>query len=326
MANLEADNLNTALLENDTFYEQHYAQMVQLFFFYERVYRLTFSGFEHLGSAMTMVQPSLNTFDEDIWAKLNKQKIDLAFWDLIKTLAGSEKQIRVYAKEYSQILKDVNVTIPNNADMIKLIFTIMKEVIQQPHVFDMKFLYEDNNFTGSLDSLSQQYPGYLNVKLTGYPLKDRFRMGLKVASNRDPFIPFCQWLGKWSDIPNWGSETAYAFIGNFCTLFSPTFTDRGLCYTFNGQGGTSLLKRNTDYMDAFEQVFGHSVLKLGTPKVSGVGIKNGLRLVLDANVASERYKIMPKIDNTFTLDLHHPNDFPLPMMQGIQIKGGTKIR
>ena len=177
---------------------------------------------------------------------------------------------------------------------------------------------------------------------------------IEIVGNIEPFIPFCQLENVWSDPPNWGSkynpkEKLFDLgfgdmfsdyentivemnndidpLHNFCTLFKPSITDKGICYTFNGIPSRDLLVES-EFMDAYGEVFALPSEAYNDEKFvgNGPGILNGLRLILDAHTLDAKYKIFPKNDNTFRLSFQHPKDFPLPLMEGITVAGGYKTR
>ena len=60
-------------------------------------------------------------------------------------------------------------------------------------------------------------------------------------------------------------------------------------------------------------------------KAEGPGYTNGMKVILDANSLKPRYKHSRTYKNTFKLSIQHPNDFPLPLLEGIELEGGYKI-
>jgi hypothetical protein len=207
---------------------------------------------------------------------------------------------------------------------------IMKENIYQPHMVDLNDMYE-RNFNGTLEDIAD-VPSYSTINLTSYELKSPDALSaIKKAffvANLEPFMPFCKLANKWSDLPKWGSisgqlETT-AIMSEFCTLFRPTLTDQGICYTFNGIQSQNIMKPS-EYMTAYEDIFGlpdKDVIFHG----NGIGIHNGIKLILDAHTLTGRYKNGHNEDNTFKISLQSPVDFPLPFIEGIQVEGGFKTR
>ena len=227
-------------------------------------------------------------------------------------------------------------------------------------MLDLNMLYAIN-FSGDVTNMTIQYPEVVNVLQSIYPmkpLKNDIQQDFEAIRNGRPFLPFCQLANKWSEKGKWGSHyieydnsfqasdlLGIGFEGEvdfhkwsdiadnslmlhqFCTLFRPTITDKGICYSFNSVDSRSLFN-DFHYMDAYGEVFGLPDKAYPKDKfvATGLGVQNGIRLVLDAHTLTNRNKIMPKIDNTFRLSIQHPQDFPLPLLEGIQIVGGFKTR
>ncbi len=240
------------------------------------------------------------------------------------------------------------------------LMTIMKENIFHPHLFDLNLMF-DSNFTGNMTAMSFGYTNAIKQLEPMFPivrLEDDLKEDFVVNGNAAPFIPFCQLDNVWSKWDHWGSylvekedqeefeflsigmdekldgngAAAYKFenlnsFHEFCTLFRPSFTDKGICYTFNGVDSADMFV-DSDYIDAYRKVFGLPPEAYPEEKfiASGLGIRNGLRLILDAHTLTSRYKIIPKTDATFQMSLQYPKDFPLPLMEGIQIRAGYKTR
>jgi hypothetical protein len=216
--------------------------------------------------------------------------------------------------------------------LLQSMMRIMKENIYQPHMVDLNDMYE-RNFNGSLSDIAD-VPSYSTINLTSYelkspdivsPIKKEF-----FAANLEPFLPFCKLANKWSDLPKWGSmqkglDTKTVF-SEFCTLFRPTLTDQGVCYTFNGIPSQSIIKPS-EYMTAYEDIFGLPDKDITNHfHGNGIGIRNGLKLILDAHILTGSYKNGGNKDNTFKISLQSPEDFPLPFIEGIEVEGGFKTR
>ncbi len=215
----------------------------------------------------------------------------------------------------------------------KTIMTVMKDNMFQPHLFDLNYLF-DNNFTGDPAELDWSYPEPITENLTGYPLKTFISWKRSPAyGNLAPFAPFCQLGNKWSDPPEWGSKEDrtytyyYKALNEFCTLFRPTMTDQGICYSFNGMRSETAFK-GSQYISVFTEVFGlpHNAYPTKPFFAGGIRIQNGLRLILDAQTLTGIFKRKYRQDNTFTVSLQQYDDFPLPLMEGLEVKGGFKTR
>ncbi len=199
-------------------------------------------------------------------------------------------------------------------------------------MFDLNDLFA-KNFTGDVKQLDLSYPEPITQNLTEYPLRAvRYWQEAPVIGNMAPFIPFCMLGNQWSDPPKWGSEYTshlvfYQGLSLFCTLFRPSLTDQGICYTFNGVRSEDNMK-GSSYMTSFKEVFGlpdNAYFK--EPYIAkGVRIQNGLRLVLDAHTLTGNFKDSYKTDNSFTISLQHSSDFPLPVTEGLEVRGGFKTR
>ncbi len=219
-----------------------------------------------------------------------------------------------------------------NFGSFDLLFRVLREVNYLPHVMDLNQIFAIN-FTGD-PSQVQEYPDFINSDLTGgYPLKPVGSMWpekrINSLSTQEPFIPFCLLGNKWSDPPKWGSKKIFSVQGmdQFCTLFRPSLTDQGVCYTYNGVKSQDLLQPS-GFMDAFNRIYGlpDKAYPKEYFKANGIGIHNGLRLILDAHTLTGQYKYKPNKDNTFRLTFNHPTSFPLPIIEGIEITGGYHTR
>ena len=218
---------------------------------------------------------------------------------------------------------------------LESLMLIMKDNQYQPHMFDLSDLAL-NNFTGDVRKMLetsldiQTITGYEPLNLTGSFKYHLDRLPYLVTN--EPFLPYCQWKNKWRDPPNWGTEI-YEETGplnELCNLFRPTITDHGICYSFNALPPRDILKQSKTrkFLQAFESVYGKpdknqtNILSTG----DGVGVSNGLRIILDAHTLTGKYKLLPSIDESFDVALSHPKDFALPLSQGIKIRGGHKVR
>ncbi len=282
---------------------------------------------------------------------LNETDIDIGLMKLSMALSVQDDQMLrasmfVKVDEFCRYLTG-NVTSKScYLGSYKTMLTIMKDNMFQPHLFDLSTLFdEDKNFTGNVTARLIDYPRSIKMMQSVFKLfelKKDIDENFYMYGNNQPFIPYCQLANVWSNVPRWGSlferlhydifkQTYVASTNNlnpfhqFCTLFRPSLTDKGICYTFNGIDSREMMVNNK-YMDAFSEVFGLPSRAYPKDKFvgSGLGIRNGLRLVLDAHTLSGRYKVVPKFDRTFQMSLQHPNDFPLPLLEGIQIKAGYK--
>ncbi len=216
------------------------------------------------------------------------------------------------------------------------IMTLMKDVLLQPHAFDLNDLYA-NNFTGRFQDILETT---MNKTLIGpkYNITEYrnlyYQLRFPTLALTTPFLPYCMWRDTWGNPPEWGTVQSKQLgpLSKICTLFRPVFTDRGICYSFNGADPKILfhINKTAKYMEAFDQVYGLPSKAYRNDekyfKANGVGISNGLRIVLDAHTLTGLYKVLPKLDNTFDISVQHPEDFPLPLIEGIKIRGGHRTR
>ncbi len=217
-----------------------------------------------------------------------------------------------------------------NQGSFQSILTLMKQSMYHPHVFDLNLLLE-NNFTGNIDDLPVTYPDFVTQNLTQYPLRKLRRRSYEPIAVVEPFIPFCQLANAWSNIPKWGSKylwsgLKYKAFSEFCTLFRPTMTDKGICYSFNAKGPSENMLKPSEHLTAYKNVFGlpKEAFTEETYRATGIGLQSGIRIVLDAHTLTGHFKRVHRKDNTFKLSIQHPKDFPLPVTEGIEIKGGYK--
>ncbi len=234
---------------------------------------------------------------------------------------------------------------------LKTLLTIMKFNIGQPHMLDLDLLSVQRG--GFINNLTMKYPDLINeivdqVDLKLKPLQGKMLFDFDIVGNYAPFIPYCNLKNEWSNLPLWGAKfdresddyyfdeaekvllNDFEFLNEFCSLFRPTLTDKGLCYSFNSVDSQDLLV-DSAYMDNYNKVF--ELPNAGTfngrnnPYIGkGLGIQNGIRLVLDAHTLDNLYKVPRKLDTTFQISIQHPKDFPLSIIDGIEVKGGQRTR
>ena len=224
---------------------------------------------------------------------------------------------------------------------LSTMMTVMKENILQPHFLPLKVLTSDiwrGDYKDAIDIASSDLP---------FPLKKPLESNIDTFGNQYPFIPYCKLNNMWSNLPKWGSKRVlkdnptnnslietlnkrYPHLpqSEFCTLFRPSLTDRGICYTFNSYDPT-MYHKPSKYMEAFQSVFGLKSMS-AFPKdkqvVEGTGIKKGLKVVLDAHVTNSQNRIMKRSSNGFLLSLQDTAGLALPVNEGLVVKGGYKYR
>ncbi len=280
-----------------------------------------------------------------IWYRIVQDKITKYFDSMVNTLLDSNNDITSVSiwrmssksKENDFFVKACNPTMVSILSCFtgtfKEMLTLMKENNIQPHMFNLNYMFNDQfNFTGPLTDVPIQYPMDLNHNQTRYPLKIDSNLNYQDIQNWKPFIPYFSIADKFANPPMWGvSYESFDLFGTddyldqACNSFRPSLTDNGICYTFNGAPTEDFMKPSL-YMNSYMEVFGlprKSYWK--EPMVAnGVGLQNGLQLVLDAHTLTGQFAFYAKADNTFRLSLQHPHDFPLPLLEGIDIKGGYR--
>ncbi len=329
--------------DNNTFYLSYKTELTQLNDLNDRIIAVKSVSLEEVGSAISMAyNTEENPFVLRVIETLAEQKInvtmkikdgrtvDLTMKEWLQSLGGNNQRFNFNRDHFLPPIKGVALSAALNWKLLKAIFVIMKENMFQPHLLDLDLIHS-SKFSPYLYDMGLEYPSYLTENLTGYPLREI--QSLKQIANSEAFLPFCQWQGKWSDVPKWGTVTSAYFYEEICTLFKPALTDMGICYSFNAMDSDFFLKTDdSEYMKAYGDVFEisssstYSQMGKGRLKAAGIGIKNGLRIVLDAHTLKGSNKKQAKTDNTFQLALHHPKDFGLPLIQGIEVQGGTRVR
>ena len=258
-------------------------------------------------------------------------KLNVTFAKLVSAMVAKTSSLTLYLDQFDN---------PNDPGCpgkshacyqasFETMFRIMKDTLYQPHMVDLNLLFE-SNFTDDISQIEDP-PWGLTDNITVYPVIDfetaSDRTRNSTLLNLAPFIPFCKLANLWSDPPAWGSNRYLLDGGHpfsqFCTLFRPSLTDNGICYTFNGVPARHLLKPSK-FLDAYETVFG--LPDQAYPKEAfvshGIGVKNGLEFILDAHTLTNLYKYLPNKDNNFLISLQNPLSFPLPLVQGITIPAG----
>ena len=268
--------------------------------------------------------------------KVEGTKPNINFLQLITTLASRTlTQFFHLSNTFGAFDCGVNITGCYQAKH-ETMFRIMKDGMYQPHMVDLNVLYGDsNNFTSDLsqilhlaNDLTENMTTYRMIDLKK-PLLSWRRNGTKL--NLEPFLPFCQLAGNWSNPPIWGSNKYVVGskgswgheLSEFCTLFRPTLTDNGVCYTYNDLTTRNDMKPSK-FLAAYKSVF--ELPERAYPselfKSDGIGAKNGLVLVLDAHTKTGSYKYFGNTDNTFLLSVQNPDSFPMPQIEGITVQGG----
>ena len=65
-----------------------------------------------------------------------------------------------------------------------------------------------------------------------------------------------------------------------CKLFEPVVTDLGICYSFNGESMTSIL-RNSSFKDAFNEAYKYDLLESPVKMALGAGDMFSLKFMVD---------------------------------------------
>ena len=227
-------------------------------------------------------------------------------------------------KNYRQSFVPVDEVEESYEDYLEAIFTIMKDNIYQPHFLDLAFM-DEMNFTGDIFEM-KDFPLLLSQQTKIYGLKRSVGKEDKLMNfpNMEPFIPYCLLANQWADpTSGWGTFTKglhskFSYMDKFCTLFRPTLTDYGICYSFNAKLSEDAIHEELPYMKTYKKVFRHPRTPFNTNyfRAKGSGVQNGLRIVLDAHTLDGRYKSQGNKVTTSRLSIQHPEDFPLPTIDG----------
>ena len=166
-----------------------------------------------------------------------------------------------------------------------------------------------------LKKIQLKYPLFNNSHL-----KDQNQIEHMTNSDREilePLIPFCAFDSEWETIPygmNYGwtdngyqGETA---TGSYCKSFSPSFTDRGICYSWNSLEPKKLFSES-EYIQQTNDIFQYKTNESSLivyPTANGPSY--GFRFIVDMHTFSSIYKRDSNTNKDVEIVLHERTEIP----------------
>ena len=161
-------------------------------------------------------------------------------------------------------------------------------------------------------------PEFLNSISLAYPLYDN-ETGITNSDREisEPLIPFCAFDSEWETIPYgrdtvWeGAQTkAVTAYSPYCNSFRPSFTDRGICYSWNSMKPSQIFSeseyiRNTDKIFQYK---GNNSSVMKYPNANGPNY--GFRFIIDTHTFSFNYKQDSNTNRDVEIVLHEGTELP----------------
>ena len=145
----------------------------------------------------------------------------------------------------------------------------------------------------------------------------------KIIQNSDreilePLLPFCAFDSEWESIPYgkvsvWDDdgktkmETSYR---HYCNSFRPSFTDRGICYSWNSLEPSKVFSES-DYIQHTDEIFQYTENKSSVlihPNANGPNY--GFRFIVDTHTLSSDYKQDSNTNKDIEIVLHEGTELP----------------
>ena len=165
-------------------------------------------------------------------------------------------------------------------------------------------------------------PDVLQKMILKYPLYDYNESEISYMTDSDreivePLIPFCAFDSEWETIPYGGGRkwvdgrpqlvTAYR---HYCKSFSPSFTDKGICYSWNGMEPSKMFSES-DYMQQTNEIFQYKTNETrGRVYPKANGPDNGFRFIIDTHTFSSSYKKGSNTNKKVEIALHEGSEIP----------------
>lgn len=198
-----------------------------------------------------------------------------------------------------------------NYGTLEMIFNVMKMSMYPAHIRDF----------GSVNSMINNLH---RLNLTDYQLL-RLNNSSDLLLNPYPLIPLCKYQDEWGHSK---SSESKLILNNqtveFCSLFRPSYTDSGICYTFNGNKNPAENLKDGVFKKTFSKVFGAMPEAETLYYPNGIGTKNGLYLIIDTHVTEGKFMQGKNKNPIFKLSLHTDQSFPLIGLEGLEIEAGFK--
>ena len=161
-------------------------------------------------------------------------------------------------------------------------------------------------------------PEFLNSISLTYPLYDH-ETGTTNSDREisEPLIPFCAFDSEWETIPYgkksvWDGNQYKKVTANspYCNSFRPSFTDRGICYSWNGMEPSNIFSES-EYIQQTDKIFQYKGNKSNLLKYPNANGPNyGFRFIVDTHTFSSNYKQGSNINKDVEIVLHEATEIP----------------
>ena len=161
-------------------------------------------------------------------------------------------------------------------------------------------------------------PEFLDSMSLTYPLYDH-EIGTTNSDREisEPLIPFCAFDSEWETIPYgktnvWeGTQskvvTAYS---PYCNSFRPSFTDRGMCYSWNSIKPSHIFSES-EYIQKTDKIFQYKGNKSSVMRYPNANGPNyGFRFIVDTHTFSSNYKQDSNTNKDVEIVLHEGAELP----------------
>jgi hypothetical protein len=198
------------------------------------------------------------------------------------------------------------------------IFNVVKASSSTPHILDFGL---SDNVDAIFDNAIAAYNKY---NLTSHPFvkPNTSDQKLPYILNPYPFIPLCRFQDNWNfeelKIRNITPDIPY------CSSFRPSFTDDGICYSFNGNTDSYDILKESNFKQTISRVFGNLSTNRSLFYSSGTGTKNGFTFVLDSHSTTTKFIRGKNGNKIFKLALHSADTLPPLALESLEIEAGYR--
>ena len=189
-----------------------------------------------------------------------------------------------------------------NENMYEII-RMMKYVQYPPHTVDQSEA-DPYNLTIQPDfipSMDLEYPLYNNTEY-------HYRSSKKAIAN--PLIPFCSFNSKWDMTPYqtkmYGQPEPTT---PYCSAFKPSFTDKGICYSWNNNKFSNLFGKS-EYIDEMTDIFEYRSEDRPIVYPQANGPNYGFKFIIDTHTFSNKYKTYANEMRDVDVVIHNKGDLP----------------
>ena len=182
------------------------------------------------------------------------------------------------------------------------IIRMMKYVQYPPHEVDQNEAdpYNQTIQPDFISNMNMKYPLY---KKTQY----LFRSSKREIAN--PLIPFCSFNSKWDTTPYQNPYKEVPSFPQHCSVFQPSLTDKGICYSWNNEKFSKLFT-NSEYIETLSDIFEYRTKERAIVHPQANGPNYGLKFIIDAHTFSQKYKRYSNQMQDIDIVIHDKRDVP----------------